>query len=64
MHFCGENGAGKSTLMNIIDGVIPQDAGDIFIEGNKVTIKIRMSAALGNSIRAPGDCIVFGCYRC
>ncbi len=37
--FCGENGAGKSTLMNIIDGVIPQDAGDIFIEGNKVTIK-------------------------
>lgn len=29
----GENGAGKSTLMNIIAGVCPQDAGDIFFDG-------------------------------
>ena len=35
----GENGAGKSTLMNIIDGVFGADAGDIFIDGNRVVIK-------------------------
>lgn len=35
----GENGAGKSTLMNIIDGVFPADAGEIFIEGKCVQIK-------------------------
>lgn len=35
----GENGAGKSTLMNIIDGVLLADAGEIFIEGKRVQIK-------------------------
>ena len=35
----GENGAGKSTLMNIIDGVLPADAGEIFIEGQHVNIR-------------------------
>jgi ribose transport system ATP-binding protein len=35
----GENGAGKSTLMNIIDGVLTPDAGEIYIEGKKVEIK-------------------------
>jgi ribose transport system ATP-binding protein len=31
----GENGAGKSTLMNILAGVFPPDAGEIFIEGRQ-----------------------------
>lgn len=35
----GENGAGKSTLMNIIDGVITPDAGEIYIEGKRVEIR-------------------------
>jgi len=35
----GENGAGKSTLMNIIDGIHQPDSGDIFINGEKVTIQ-------------------------
>ncbi|AFY54678.1 ATPase component of uncharacterized ABC-type transporter [Rivularia sp. PCC 7116] len=32
----GENGAGKSTLMKIIYGLITQDAGEIFWEGNQI----------------------------
>ncbi|MBC7333140.1 MAG: sugar ABC transporter ATP-binding protein [Actinobacteria bacterium] len=35
----GENGAGKSTLMNILNGSIQPDEGDIFLSGQKVEIK-------------------------
>lgn len=41
---CGENGAGKSTLMKIIDGVYKPDKGEMFINGEKVTIKDPMDA--------------------
>jgi ribose transport system ATP-binding protein len=34
----GENGAGKSTLVNIIDGILKPDAGEILLEGEPVTI--------------------------
>jgi len=34
----GENGAGKTTLMNILYGIYRPDAGEIYINGNKVTI--------------------------
>ena len=34
----GENGAGKSTLMNILSGVYRQDAGEIKLHGQSVTI--------------------------
>jgi len=34
----GDNGAGKSTLMKTLSGVIVPDKGDIYFEGEKVTI--------------------------
>src|ERR671923_2857189 len=34
----GENGAGKSTLMNIIDGILRPDSGEIHLNGEPVEI--------------------------
>lgn len=44
----GENGAGKSTLMNILYGIYAPDAGEIFINDKRV------------SIRSPRDAIKLG----
>jgi len=34
----GENGSGKTTLMNMVSGIYYPDSGEMFIDGNKVTI--------------------------
>jgi ribose transport system ATP-binding protein len=34
----GENGAGKSTMMNIIDGIVRPDSGEIRVDGQTVEI--------------------------
>ena len=34
----GENGAGKSTLMSILYGFYRADAGEIFVDGKKISI--------------------------
>jgi len=44
----GENGAGKSTLMNVVYGLVSADAGDMFYDGQRV------------SIRGPQDAIKLG----
>ncbi|KVS39903.1 sugar ABC transporter ATP-binding protein [Burkholderia ubonensis] len=41
---CGENGAGKSTLMKIVSGIYQPDGGEIFVEGEKVTIDSPVTA--------------------
>lgn len=47
----GENGAGKSTLMKIFSGLYRVDSGDIFVNGEKVTIRnTKDSQRLGISI--------------
>ncbi len=47
----GENGAGKSTLMKILTGVYTKDAGEIFIDGEPVSIhNAREAQMLGISI--------------
>lgn len=44
----GENGAGKSTLMNIIDGILKPDSGEIRLDGRPVTMTSpAMAQALG-----------------
>ncbi|RPF47464.1 monosaccharide ABC transporter ATP-binding protein (CUT2 family) [Hydrogenoanaerobacterium saccharovorans] len=45
----GGNGAGKSTLMKIIMGIYQQDAGEIFINGEKANLN-SPSAALAKGI--------------
>lgn len=44
----GENGAGKTTLMNMLSGIYTPDAGEILINGEKVTF------------HSPGDSIRLG----
>lgn len=36
---CGENGAGKSTMMKVITGVYKADSGNMYLNGEKVTIR-------------------------
>lgn len=44
----GDNGAGKSTLIKILSGVYSADAGEIFVNGEKVDIRDPLDAqALG-----------------
>lgn len=35
----GENGAGKTTLMNLLSGVYQPDAGEIWVDGKRVTFR-------------------------
>lgn len=45
----GENGAGKTTLMNVLYGLYPADAGEVFLDGKQVSIR-EPSDAIKNGI--------------
>jgi D-xylose transport system ATP-binding protein len=63
----GGNGAGKSTLMRVLSGAHPADSGEIFVDGEPVSIKnprdakaynietIYQTLALADNIDAPGN---------
>jgi len=40
----GENGAGKSTLMKIVAGIYKQDAGEVIIDGKRVSFQTPLDA--------------------
>ena len=40
----GENGAGKSTMMNIIDGIVKADNGQVFLNGEEIFIRSPLDA--------------------
>jgi simple sugar transport system ATP-binding protein len=44
MGLLGENGAGKTTLMNILYGLLQPDSGEIFVNGEKVSITSPLKA--------------------
>src|SRR5690242_20369747 len=35
----GDNGAGKSTLIKVLSGAVPSTSGDIYVRGQKVSIR-------------------------
>ena len=48
---CGENGAGKSTLIKILSGAYqPDEGGQIFFNGNEVSLTPHTALEDGNSI--------------
>lgn len=52
----GPNGAGKSTLIRHITGVMRQDAGEVFIDGEPVYEKARIK---GHMAYIPDDMFYF-----
>src|SRR5512139_1490880 len=56
----GPNGVGKTTLFNIITGVYRQTAGDVFLEGKKVSLLPPEKLARRRMVRTFQNVELFG----
>jgi ABC-type sugar transport system ATPase subunit len=54
----GENGAGKSTLLNILNGVLPQTAGDVIIDGEEIIFSSPQEAIFSGIVKVHQEIIL------
>jgi ABC-type branched-subunit amino acid transport system ATPase component len=58
----GSNGAGKSTLVNVLCGVLPQDGGEILLQGSDLGRKPAYARARAGLLRTFQHPRVFGSF--
>ncbi|HUR51943.1 MAG TPA: ATP-binding protein [Mycobacteriales bacterium] len=55
----GTNGAGKSTVLNVLSGLLPSDAGNVWFDGEPVTGEAPERIAARGLVQAPGGRGIF-----
>ena len=62
--FIGPNGAGKSTLLAMMSRLIPKDTGEIYLDGQKISIKHPHDAIRHHIVMASEDRKELGLVLC